>query len=859
MKFTLKDYQEEAVEKMLINLSKAKKRWKLDGDRHSFSLAATTGAGKTVMAAAVFESLFHGNDNYDFEADPSATVIWFSDDPALNEQTRHRLFESSDRLDFNDLVVVENSFNRDKFESGKIYFLNTQKLGKKSLLVRGHDPDADEGQGELLPRIRPDLRSQTIWDTIQNTIEDPGLTLYLVLDEAHRGMKSNNPLTDKLTIIKRLINGQGSVPAIPIVLGISATVERFNQAMVNSENRSSLPNVVVDAAKVQASGLLKDTILLDVPKNAGRFDKVLIKRAVNKIKESTNAWAEYAKQQASDKVVMPLLIVQVPNTPDPDEIGQALDTIFKEWPDLKSESVAHVFGEHKTLEFGAHSIPYVSPERVQEFQWIRVLIAKDAISTGWDCPRAEVLISFRPAEDRTHITQLVGRMVRNPLARRISGNDRLNAVDCILPYFNHSTVEEVASALMKGGDDEGQSPLIGRRILITPTEVFPNSSVDDVVWEKFTSLQTQTLPQRGVKPVKRLTALAQELASDGLLKDAGKLAHKELYKVLDSAKVRYSEAIETARKAILTVEGETLTLQRINHNKSIEQFLEEADYISIEHSYRRAARVLNPDLARTYADYLADKNKQGDREESLVEAFADIAGLSMVPEVLDYLNAEAKKFTDKWLNEFRVQIKDLPDERQEAYRVIKEWSSEPQDIDLEIPKSWIVASTFIDTDGIEKPLPRYEKHLLVDEADNLFPSEMNSWEVKVYQTESARKDFLNWYRNPSRTSQDSLGVIYMEDEKYKILRPDFIFFSKVGKNIVADIVDPHWLHKDSLPKVKGLSVYAETHSSHFRRIESVAEINGIFKVLDLMEPKVRKAVAESDSIEQLFRDFGTNY
>ena len=47
--------------------------------------------------------------------------------------------ESSDRLRHTDLVVVENTFNRPRFDPGKIYFLNTQKLGKKSLLVRGRD------------------------------------------------------------------------------------------------------------------------------------------------------------------------------------------------------------------------------------------------------------------------------------------------------------------------------------------------------------------------------------------------------------------------------------------------------------------------------------------------------------------------------------------------------------------------------------------------------------------------------------------------------------------------------------------------------------------------------------------------
>jgi type III restriction enzyme len=101
---------------VLANLTKARKRWRADGDRHAFSLTAATGAGKTVMAAAVFEALFHGDDRYNFDRDPGAVVIWFSDDPSLNEQTRFRLMESSDRLRHTDLVVVENTFNRAKFE-----------------------------------------------------------------------------------------------------------------------------------------------------------------------------------------------------------------------------------------------------------------------------------------------------------------------------------------------------------------------------------------------------------------------------------------------------------------------------------------------------------------------------------------------------------------------------------------------------------------------------------------------------------------------------------------------------------------------------------------------------------------------
>src|ERR1035437_7860202 len=89
MKFTLKrDYQTNAVRDALSNLKKARQDWHGDAYKSAFSLTAVTGAGKTVMAAAVFEALFYGDDEFNFDADPGAVVLWFSDSPALNEQTR---------------------------------------------------------------------------------------------------------------------------------------------------------------------------------------------------------------------------------------------------------------------------------------------------------------------------------------------------------------------------------------------------------------------------------------------------------------------------------------------------------------------------------------------------------------------------------------------------------------------------------------------------------------------------------------------------------------------------------------------------------------------------------------------------
>ena len=175
----------------------------------------------------------------------------------------------------------------------------------------------------------------------------------------------------------------------------------------------------------------------------GQFDTVLLKRAVRRTLEISELWKVYAAaQEPPEEPVSPLLVVQMPNTPDDELLKMAFDTVRDEWPELKSESLAHVFGEHKTLEIGGHAVPHVSPETLQDRPWIRVVFAKEAITTGWDCPRAEVLMSVRPARDETHITQLLGRMVRAPLARRVFQSPllfHLQDIDRVQRSLCHST------------------------------------------------------------------------------------------------------------------------------------------------------------------------------------------------------------------------------------------------------------------------------------------------------------------------------------------------------------------------------------------------------------------------------------
>lgn len=311
---------------------------------------------------------------------------------------------------------------------------------------------------------------------------------------------------------------------------------------------------------------------------------------------------------------------------------------------------------------------------------------------------------------------------------------------------------------------------------------------------------------------------------------------------------KYADRIKEAREAVLTVEGTTLTTNMQTQAQTFNDFVLAADYAVIEDGYKRAARAISPDLARTYAEHLASLDEDaGDEDEGLIDAHTTIAAMGLIGSIKDELEAAAEALARKWLGVFRDPIRKLRDERQEAYRVIREMSADPLDVDLARPHSSLQPTMAKEVNGKEVPLPRYEKHLLCD-GEGKFPvASQGSWEETVLETELRRRGCEGWYRNPPRASQDSLGIVYDDAGEAKIVRPDFIFFSRTEDGaVVADIVDPHGHHfADALPKLRGLSRYTEANGSLFRRIEGVAEVDGKFRMLDLTSADVRKAIANA--------------
>lgn len=848
MRYTLKDYQQDAVREVLTRLQRARHSYQDYEALSQFALAATTGAGKTVMAAAVIEALFFGSEEFQMPEDPGATVLWFSDDPSLNEQSRARIHSAASELDGR-LRSVETSFAEETFAPGVVYFLNAQKLREGARLVRAASAPTATRDGML---AAPDMRQRSIYDVIRNTVQTPGRTLYFILDEAHRGMKNTR---DRQTIVQRLINGSEHAPPMPIVFGISATVDRFTQAMANIKNRDSLPAVEVDSTLVQASGLLKDDIVLVIPDEAGAFDTTLLRDAVRRIRRSTHAWGAYAQEQGFPEAVAPLLVVQVADKPSDEHLTQVLDVIHAEWPGLLPENIAHVFGTHKDLELPSQKVEYIPPQRVQDQRRIRVLLAMEAISTGWDCPRAEVLVSFRTRNDTTYVHQLLGRMMRTPLARRIPGNEVLNSIDCLLPHFDKATSTQIATMLMKGkthmddgdGGDEGST----RRVLFDPVELTPNPAVPAAVWELFEELPSVTIPKTHAQPISRLEKLALTLSFDGIRKNAHREATEKMCRVLDGRRVQYADEIAVAEKDVLTLSAHELRGRLGRKSVSSRDVQMTADARAIHESFKAAARRLTGWLASAYVARVVPLDEE---EMDLMDGETLVAALGRTEQVVAAVEAEANALAKQWLTEHRVAIKDLTDDRQTVYDAIAGESVVPERIHLARPHIVQADRKAREADGNETTLPTRVLHLMAVE-DGTVPVDLNAWETRVLDTESARESFVGWYRNPARNTKESLAVAYKDGAGgWKALRPDFIFFHrKADGTVVADLVDPHGHHlADALPKLRGLADFAEQHGGGFRRIESVTLTDGVYKVLDLTSATVREAVRHASDAKALY-------
>ncbi len=441
MKTELFSFQKTALFKLRLQTAEAMWSYGRTHTPQVVSFTAPTGAGKTIILATLIESIYYGDEQ--FPEQPEAIFVWLSDSPQLNEQSRLKIDLKADKIALNQCVTIsEDSFDQELLDDGRIYFLNTQKLGKGSKLTK-----------------HSDSRQYTIWETLANTAREKNDRLYIIIDEAHRGMLGREA-GKATTIMQKFLKGSAAdrMETMPLVLGMSATPERFNRLVEGTT--STIHRVVVTSDEVRNSGLLKDRIVITYPDEQSiKKDMAVLQAAADDWKQKWEHWNQYCYEQHYAQV-NPVFVVQVLNGSSGRYTDTDLDDCLSKIEtrtgfQFKEGEVVHTFGQTASaIEVGGLKVRYEEPVRIAEDKNIKVVFFKENLSTGWDCPRAETMVSFRRAKDATYIAQLLGRMVRTPMQMRIQVDDILNDVHLYLPYFDAQTVNEVVEALRsaEGGD-----------------------------------------------------------------------------------------------------------------------------------------------------------------------------------------------------------------------------------------------------------------------------------------------------------------------------------------------------------------------------------------------------------------------
>lgn len=441
MKVELFSFQKKALAGLRMQSAEALGSYRRTHSPQVVSFTAPTGAGKTIIMASLIESIYFGDDSYPDQQ--NAIFVWLSDSPQLNEQSKQKIDLKADKIRLDQCVTItEETFDREVLDDGHIYFLNTQKLGKSSNLTK-----------------HSDTRQYTIWETLANTAREKSDRLYLIFDEAHRGMQGREA-SRATTIMQKFLKGsaEDKLAPMPVVIGMSATSERFNRLVEGTS--STIHKVVVTADEVRASGLLKDRIVITYPEESSlNKDMAVLQAAADDWKEKWDHWTQYCREQHY-AYVNPVFVVQVLSSTGDRISDTDLDDCLRKIEErtgfhFSEGEVVHTFGQTTaSITVNGLNVRYEEPSRIAEDRNIKVVFFKENLSTGWDCPRAETMMSFRHAKDATYIAQLLGRMVRTPMQTRILVDEVLNDVHLYLPYFDAETVKKVVEELQstEGGN-----------------------------------------------------------------------------------------------------------------------------------------------------------------------------------------------------------------------------------------------------------------------------------------------------------------------------------------------------------------------------------------------------------------------
>lgn len=380
MEIVLKLFQERAIAKLRKQFLEL---WKTENSRLHLIFKSPTGSGKTIMMAQFLRDL---TGDPQFDADKAFLWVSFSEDSYLQSKRKlHKYYDGGGEINLLDL----NDLNRKKIEKNNMFFINWQKI------------KASTKEGRILRRETEETEfDKGIFDDFIINTQKEGRELILIIDEAHRESKT------KLSAeIIDLIDPR-------IIIEVTATPEK--EPSYSDVNHCRAGFVEVEREEVIDAELIKEKIITQTQEDLNKFskkeidqDNLLLELAYNQRKKLLH----YYKKMGTERI-NPLVLIQLPND----------DKARKETLDKSKEEIVKDFLRSKGIKDCEIAV-WLSKtkENLEEVEKddsdINFLIFKQAAATGWDCPRAHILVMFREIKNPTFHAQTVGRILRMPEAK----------------------------------------------------------------------------------------------------------------------------------------------------------------------------------------------------------------------------------------------------------------------------------------------------------------------------------------------------------------------------------------------------------------------------------------------------------
>lgn len=330
-------------------------------DYEEIVLYAPTGSGKTVLTCKFIDDYLDEN--------PNTVFLWLCPGAGgLEKQSQDSFEELTEGISFGDVY----SFINESTPEGHVFFINWDKINKSSNIV------LREGEHK-------DLMAKVLSCHNRNT------DIFMIIDEEHKYRETANEYVANIQPIHTL-----RISATPISKGNHTEIVEDDE--------------VISAGLIASGISINEGVSKAVEENNNLDDDLLLLNLADEKRKEIQL--EYDRLGLK---IRPLVLVQFPNGSEEwiARIKKELENMG--YPESSGLVASWFSGDH--------------PDNIEEIKNLNgqyaFLLFKQAIATGWDCPRAKILVKLREGGTERFNIQTVGRIRRMP-ERKHYGIDLLD-------------------------------------------------------------------------------------------------------------------------------------------------------------------------------------------------------------------------------------------------------------------------------------------------------------------------------------------------------------------------------------------------------------------------------------------------